>query len=323
MLISIIIPTYNTALLIERTLCSVLKQQGEFELEILIVDDCSTDNTLDVIRAFGDERIKIFRQEHNQGPAAARNKGLHEAKGEYCAFLDGDDYWEQGFLSRTSVYLNDHPNSVAVFTGQCHKSLGKPDSIRPRCVQNMNEAIELNDFYEFWNEQKYAVCTGSVLMRTVVIQKLGGQMEELRVGEDLEFWLLLATQGLWGFIPEVLFVSDGMVVNKKIGWLEKNLKRWKSAPPMPEWEKRIIAALPDKDKTSYNKMRGEIAMMLQYCMIASDRDKLAFETQKQYGMLYDNGNLTKLYRWCAFTFPTWKMLCVLLRYREYHRNLQG
>jgi len=79
-MISVIIPTYNTALLIERTLRSVLAQSCQ-DLEILVVDDCSTDTTLDVVRSIGDARIRILRQPENRGPAAAAIALAKEANG--------------------------------------------------------------------------------------------------------------------------------------------------------------------------------------------------------------------------------------------------
>ena len=123
--VSIIIPTYNTALLVERTLRSALGQTGASELEILVVDDSSSDNTLDVVQSIDDSRIRVFRQERNQGPAAARNRGLYEAQGEYCAFLDGDDFWESEFLQETVSFLEAHPECGAVSVGQCHMFIGK------------------------------------------------------------------------------------------------------------------------------------------------------------------------------------------------------
>ncbi|MBQ8211618.1 MAG: glycosyltransferase family 2 protein [Treponema sp.] len=81
-MISIIIPTFNTAVLIERSIRSVLNQKNISDFELIIVDDCSTDDTLDVVHSINDPRIRIFRQRENRGPAAARNRGLSEAKGE-------------------------------------------------------------------------------------------------------------------------------------------------------------------------------------------------------------------------------------------------
>ncbi|WP_426733191.1 glycosyltransferase family 2 protein [Myxococcus faecalis] len=87
---SVVIPTYNRAALLERTLASVFAQE-ETDYEVLVVDDGSTDGTLELLAGQG-ERVRVLRQ-HNAGPGVARNAGIREAKGEYVAFLDSDDVW--------------------------------------------------------------------------------------------------------------------------------------------------------------------------------------------------------------------------------------
>lgn len=93
-LVSVVIPAYNCAGTIRQAVASVLAQTYG-ELEVVIVDDCSTDDTFAVCQelAQGDGRIRVQRNEKNTGPAGARNKGIALAAGEYIAFLDGDDRW--------------------------------------------------------------------------------------------------------------------------------------------------------------------------------------------------------------------------------------
>lgn len=90
--VSVIIPTYNRAHTIKRAILSVLNQtyQG---FEIIVVDDCSTDNTREVIEKFGDKRIRYIRKKANKGAAAAGNTGIKAVRGEYIVFLDSDDKW--------------------------------------------------------------------------------------------------------------------------------------------------------------------------------------------------------------------------------------
>ena len=90
--ISIIIPTFNRAHLLERTINSVLKQTYT-DFEIIIIDDASQDNTKDIVQRFKNKNIKYLRQNENKGAPAARNRGIQEAKGRYIAFLDSDDEW--------------------------------------------------------------------------------------------------------------------------------------------------------------------------------------------------------------------------------------
>ena len=314
-MISIIIPTFNTALLIERSIRSVLNQKNISDFELIIVDDCSTDDTLDVVHSINDPRIRIFRQRENRGPAAARNRGLAEAKGEYFAYLDGDDYWEPEFLAKTSDFLNKYKDAVAVSVMQCHKILGKAPAIAPVGI-DIEQPVVLDDFFAFW--AKYChVCTGSVLMRTDIARTLGGQREDLRICEDLEFWILLGTQGKWGFIPEVLFTSDGGIVTQKQGWLEKNMRRWKSAPTVDDWVKRF-SNFEDK---SFLSVKGRIARNLCYSHIMCKKTKLAREEVLRYGNTFPKSKINKIFCIVAKSHTLWKIFTLLLRYRELSRRI--
>lgn len=319
-MISIIIPTYNTALLIERTLRSVLEQNGKPEIEVLVVDDCSTDNTLDLVRAVHDSRIRIFQQESNHGPAAARNRGLFEARGEYCAFLDGDDYWEPDFLKETSSFLQTHPETIAVSVMQCHKIIGKPPCIVPQNIAE-TQPLVLDDFFAFWAKYNH-VCTGSVLMRTAIAQEIGGQREDLRICEDLEFWALFATYGAWGFIPKVLFTSDGGVVTQRQGWLKKNKIRWASAVPFAEWGKRVSPRIPPALQDSYQIVRGRISRNLCYCLLLSNRIDLARQEVFSSGSKFPRTQLNRFFCVIANYRIPWAILCKLLYFREIMRPVR-
>ena len=314
--VSVIIPTYNTALLIGRTIRSVLAQSCQ-DFEILVVDDCSTDDTLDVVRSIGDARIRVFRQSENRGPAAARNRGLAEAKGGYCAFLDGDDYWEPEFLKETSAFLDAHPEAVAVSVMQCHKIIGKEPVTTPRDT-GIAEPVVLEDFFAFWAKYNH-VCTGSALMRTAVARHLGGQREDLRICEDLEFWALLATQGPWGFIPAVLFTSDGGLVTKKQGWRQKNMRRWQSAPPVEEWAKRLLEQFKGIPPSSFAPALGRIARNLCYSHIMAGKTRLAREEVLKFGKDFPRNRINSLFRRTAGNCFFWFFFCFLLKIREFIR----
>ncbi|MBR2635110.1 MAG: glycosyltransferase family 2 protein [Clostridia bacterium] len=107
-LVSIIMPSYNTAGFIEETIESVLKQTHS-NWELIIVDDCSTDHTDEVVEAFlTDERIKYLKNEKNSGAAVSRNRALREAKGKWIAFLDSDDLWEPEKLSKQIAFMKEN-----------------------------------------------------------------------------------------------------------------------------------------------------------------------------------------------------------------------
>lgn len=103
-LVSIIMPSYNSGNYISNSIKSVISQTY-CNWELLIVDDCSTDNTLQIIDCFKDRRIKVFKNDINSGAAISRNLALREAKGKWIAFLDSDDIWHPEKLERQLHFM--------------------------------------------------------------------------------------------------------------------------------------------------------------------------------------------------------------------------
>lgn len=106
-LVSVIMPSWNTSNFIAESIQSVIDQTYE-NWELIIVDDCSTDNTDEVVARFTDKRIRYFKNEKNSGAALSRNRGLREARGEWIAFLDSDDLWSPKKLEHQSSFMNEH-----------------------------------------------------------------------------------------------------------------------------------------------------------------------------------------------------------------------
>jgi glycosyltransferase involved in cell wall biosynthesis len=102
--ISVIIPTYNRAKSLNRSLTSVLNQTYN-NIEIIIVDDCSTDNTTKIINKIKDYRIKFFKLKRNKGPGFARNFGIKKSKGEFIAFQDSDDIYHEAKLEKQIINI--------------------------------------------------------------------------------------------------------------------------------------------------------------------------------------------------------------------------
>lgn len=313
--LSIIIPVYNAGMLIERCLDSIFGQQTKYSYEVLLIDDGSTDNSVELIRQRKEQNIMLLQQS-NSGPAKARNRGLAAAKGKFTAFLDADDYWKQGFVEKTLDFLHAHKECIAVSVSQKHITMSG-ESIVPNCINEYNSPLVFDDFFEFW-ARYFHVCTGSIAFSTDVARKIGGQREDLRICEDLEFWAMLATYGRIGFIPEVLFVSDGLKVTNEIGWVEKNKKRWASAPTIENWERRLITR---KQALSpyYVKARGRIARNLCYSMILSKRIDLAYQQIRINKRDFPKGLMTTIFKIGTINRLAWKIITSLLIYREYHR----
>lgn len=111
-LVSIIMPSWNTGRFIGESIQSVLEQTYQ-NWELIIVDDCSTDNTDEVVASFGDARIRYLHNERNSGAALTRNYALREARGEWIAFLDSDDLWEPEKLEHQIKFMVDNGYSLS------------------------------------------------------------------------------------------------------------------------------------------------------------------------------------------------------------------
>jgi glycosyltransferase involved in cell wall biosynthesis len=180
---SVIIPAYNCRDTLERAVGSAL-EQNPAPLQVLVVDDGSTDDTLAVARSLGDS-VTVTHQE-NAGPAAARNRGVQQARGEYIGFLDADDYWLPGFLKECQAFLDSQSKAVAVSTGlQFVKLNGKVRTLIPPNSHGNTPAGQpfiIDDFFSYWAEHDH-IRTGSCLIRRTVLDRVGGQNVALRVAK--------------------------------------------------------------------------------------------------------------------------------------------
>lgn len=132
-LVSVIIPTYNREKTIKRAVESVLNQTYQ-NIECIVVDDCSNDNTYTVIKSVNDSRLKYIKQPKNSGACAARNRGIDEAKGEYIAFQDSDDEFRPEKIEKQLQALLENDADV-VFCAMQRHGYGKCDEIFPDIEQ--------------------------------------------------------------------------------------------------------------------------------------------------------------------------------------------
>lgn len=137
-LISVITPTYNCAKFIEYTIESV-RAQSYKQWEMIIVDDCSTDNTKKIIDKFikEDNRIKYFCLENNSGAAIARTKAMELAKGEYMAFLDSDDIWPEDKLKKQLIFMKQNGFS---FTCTAYEQIDEDGNSLNRIIQTVSKS---------------------------------------------------------------------------------------------------------------------------------------------------------------------------------------
>ena len=106
-LVSIIMPSYNTGKFIKETINSVLNQTYN-NWELIIVDDCSTDDTEKIVNTIKDNRIKFLKNNTNSGAAISRNRAIKEAKGKWIAFLDSDDLWKKEKIEKQIRFMKEN-----------------------------------------------------------------------------------------------------------------------------------------------------------------------------------------------------------------------
>lgn len=315
--LSIIIPVYNAEPLLNRCLDSIFNQTTKYTYEVILVDDGSTDRSIDIIKSRKENNITLFQQK-NSGPSAARNKGIELAKGDYIAFLDADDYWIDGFIEKTLSFIKSDNELVAVSVAQRHTVYGKEPYETMFQDKFLGKNVVLEDFFDFWAENKH-VCTGSLVINSKIVKETIGMREDLRVTEDIEYWFLISTYGKWGIIPEILFVSDGGDVTRKEGWLKKMQIRWNSAPSVEDWQKRFIGRV-NISSLGYKKAIGVIARNLCYCQLLSGRKELSRNEALTYGIYFKKDIIGMLMNMAKYSKFTWYLLVKFLQYRENKRK---
>ena len=195
---SVVIPTYNRASLVPESVESVLAQTYPFH-EIVVVDDGSTDDTIGALKPHLD-RIRYVRQE-NRGLAAARNRGIREASGEYVAFLDSDDLYEPDFLLRVLATFREFLDAGAVFVAETefvHK-----DDPRGRTFSKRTPGR----YFTPAGMVGYDTGVGSgrppVILRSL-LETHGGFNEKIRCAVDCEMWIRYSFDVPMVILPEPL-----------------------------------------------------------------------------------------------------------------------
>ena len=175
--VSVIMPTYNCEKFIEQSIRSVLIQK--VSLELIIIDDASTDNTFDIVQKFLDHAdIFYIKNSVNQGVAAARNQGINRARGEYIAFLDADDWWDDKKLEKQIQKL-EKTKQVLCYTA---RGLYNQDGTFKNKVISVVEDITYKSLLK-----TNSIACSSVLVRTEVAKKY--LMDHDEVHEDYLTWL--------------------------------------------------------------------------------------------------------------------------------------
>ncbi len=197
--VSVVLPTFNRAVTLPRSIASVLGQSHR-DLEVIVVDDGSSDATEGVVTAIGDGRVRYVKLGSNVGQAAARNVGIGASRGDLIAFQDSDDVWHVDKLSRQVGVLEDDPGLAGVY---CDLDRLRLDGTH-ELVQAPN--LTLGRYFDDRPSlyQTYGLGIQSCVIRKHVLASMGGFREDLRCFEDLELLLRIAHRYPMRRIPEAL-----------------------------------------------------------------------------------------------------------------------
>ena len=193
--ISVVMPTYNEAEYVERAVASI-RAQTFSDFEIVVVDDGSTDGTVELVQAFEDDRIRVVRREGETGITSALNRGVGESSGRYVARHDADDWSHPKRFERQVEVLEARPELALLGTG-AYLVDATGDTIGRRRVlerPGLRDLLEHNEFVH-----------GSVVMNREALQSVGGYDEWFETTEDYDLWIRLAEEYPVGNVDEPLY----------------------------------------------------------------------------------------------------------------------
>jgi glycosyltransferase involved in cell wall biosynthesis len=211
MLVSVVVPTRNRSRLLRTALRSVLRQRAA-DLEVIVVDEASTDDTTDVIAALGDRRLRVIRNDVPLGPNGARNRGAAEARGEWLAFVDDDDLWAPDKILR-QIGAAEQSGRDWVYAGSVNVNdrLEVVHGVPPLAPEEVAAALP--------HYNAIPASASNVVIRREAFVGLAGFNEDLRACEEWELWLRLADRGLpaWVRSPLVAYRMHARSASLDVG----------------------------------------------------------------------------------------------------------
>lgn len=200
-LVSVILPVYNRKVLIKNALKSVINQTFT-DIEIIVVDDCSTDGITEDDIVTLDKRIKYFRQPFHCGVSKARNDGVKLSNGKWIAFIDSDDEWMKQKIEKQIRWTEAHKEFEIVQTKEIWIRNGKRVN-----APKTHEKFEGDLFYA--SLDRCMITPSSVLLTRSLFDRTGGFNESLPACEDYDLWLRICSDHPVGLIDEYLLIRYG------------------------------------------------------------------------------------------------------------------
>lgn len=192
--ISIIVPVYNASKFIKDTIKTVLDQTiGNFEL--ILVDDMSTDNSVEIIKSYKDERIKLIELDKKGMASGARNAGIKAAKGNYICFLDADDLWVNDKLEKQLLFMHNNPSCVFLYTSY---EFASEDGI------GTNKKVIVPNYITYEQAlRNTTIFTSTVMFNMNILTKDEIYMPDIKSEDTACWWKVLKNNDAYG-IREVL-----------------------------------------------------------------------------------------------------------------------
>lgn len=191
--VSVIIPMHNSSKHIEECIDSVLNQTYP-NIEVIVVDDNSSDNSIDIVESKNDDRVKIIKLNKNVGAANARNIGIDASTGELLCFIDSDDYWVLNKLEKQVEFIV-HNNYAFIYSGYAYLKNGKVHHIA-----NVPESIDYSGALK-----NTTIFTSTVMFNMAYLSKPDIHMPNVKKGQDTATWWQVLKKGIIAYaINEVL-----------------------------------------------------------------------------------------------------------------------
>lgn len=259
-LVSVVIPAFNAAWCVCRAIESVVTQNYR-PLEVIVIDDGSTDETPRLLDDYGNEIIRVIHQS-NRGLSGARNTGIQDARGEYVAFLDADDWWLPGKLDAQVELMRNHQE-----IGFCSVATRVEDG-KGNLVNLWNCPEWQNSFLQtlFYQPAAVAGSGSGVMVRKTLLERTSLFDEELKSLEDIDMWMRLAAISGYACIPEVLAVilkhPDSMSRNMEVmreAAIQVMRKNRNLLPPHLQsawWRTALAGLLIDYAKWEYRESKS-------------------------------------------------------------------
>lgn len=244
--VSIIIPTYNRAGMLTEAIDSVLGQDFT-DFELIVVDDGSTDDTPQILKAYG-SKIRVIRQRH-QGVSAARNQGITAATGRFIAFLDSDDLWLPGKLTSQIDFFQNTPDALICQT----------EEIWIRNGIRVNPKERHRKYSGMIFEQSLALCLVSpsaVMARRGLFDRFGLFDENLPACEDYDMWLRVSCR------CPIYLIQTPLIIKR--GGHADQLSR---QPALDKYRIQALKKMLDSVVLSEDQYRAGVTMLKQKCAI--------------------------------------------------------